>query len=421
MKKLLILLILSFFSSQGLSASCPDGNEPIKTVSADGSYYVYNCGNTNNEQTSSTVNDSNDVLNAPKAEFYQRQYDMNSKVDKKLSLRRTINPFLPYNWKIRESSKKNGYGLYFSGGYNFKNSWDAIQLKELYWVYYYPGQWWSYWTNTNQKRFLTDIKFDHDNEYGKTRKQDISNPEFAIEASKEVEITKNAGFNGIFLDWWHSNHPGINDKVGFTKNRKRILQKIYEKNGDDFLLMGNVNWETDLMYEYLNAVFLELYKPPDGRTGSYTFEEIEKIEKLILTLNENLRYPKVIAVQPWKVTNERTLLDRESQINKQLARLFSAMSAVLAEHGYIIYTDNNRDSDIDDHGHYYYDVYSVDLGKPLSKHTPIAQGVAYKKFEKGYIAFNRLEYDVTVNFGDFEVVIPSMDAVFMNEDGSNIL
>ena len=43
-KKLLLLLILSFFSAQGLADGCPDGSEPIKSVSADGSYYVYNCG-----------------------------------------------------------------------------------------------------------------------------------------------------------------------------------------------------------------------------------------------------------------------------------------------------------------------------------------------------------------------------------------
>ena len=53
MKKLLLLLFLSFFSTQGFAASCPDGSEPIQTVSADGSYYIYKCGNTKNEQTSS--------------------------------------------------------------------------------------------------------------------------------------------------------------------------------------------------------------------------------------------------------------------------------------------------------------------------------------------------------------------------------
>ena len=43
MQKLLFLLILSFFSAQSYAASCPDGSEPIKTVSADGSYYEYKC------------------------------------------------------------------------------------------------------------------------------------------------------------------------------------------------------------------------------------------------------------------------------------------------------------------------------------------------------------------------------------------
>ena len=45
MKKLLFLLILSFFSAQSFAAGCPDGSEPVKSVSADGTYFVYNCGN----------------------------------------------------------------------------------------------------------------------------------------------------------------------------------------------------------------------------------------------------------------------------------------------------------------------------------------------------------------------------------------
>jgi len=52
MKKLFLLLILSFFSAQGLAASCPDGSEPVKSVSADGTYFVYNCGG----QSSSSTN-----------------------------------------------------------------------------------------------------------------------------------------------------------------------------------------------------------------------------------------------------------------------------------------------------------------------------------------------------------------------------
>ena len=68
MKRLLLLLILSFFSTTGYSGvsypaadsggssdqpapesppstrTCPDGNEPTKGISDDGFYFVYTCG-----------------------------------------------------------------------------------------------------------------------------------------------------------------------------------------------------------------------------------------------------------------------------------------------------------------------------------------------------------------------------------------
>ena len=55
MKKLFLLLILSFFSAQGLAAGCPDGSEPVKSVSDDGTYFVYNCGNTNTSSSNTSL------------------------------------------------------------------------------------------------------------------------------------------------------------------------------------------------------------------------------------------------------------------------------------------------------------------------------------------------------------------------------
>ena len=55
MKKLLLLLILSLFSAQSYAGSCPDGSEPVKSVSADGTYFVYNCGTTNSNPNAGTV------------------------------------------------------------------------------------------------------------------------------------------------------------------------------------------------------------------------------------------------------------------------------------------------------------------------------------------------------------------------------
>jgi hypothetical protein len=48
MKKLLLLLILSFFSVQSFAGSCPDGSDPVKSISVDGTYFVYNCGGKTN-------------------------------------------------------------------------------------------------------------------------------------------------------------------------------------------------------------------------------------------------------------------------------------------------------------------------------------------------------------------------------------
>ena len=73
MKKLLLLLILSFFSIQGYAGSCPDGSDPVKSVSVDGTYFVYKCSadanNTKESKTSNTAstNSSNILEESVKA------------------------------------------------------------------------------------------------------------------------------------------------------------------------------------------------------------------------------------------------------------------------------------------------------------------------------------------------------------------
>ena len=81
MKKLLLLLALTFLSAQSFAGSCPDGSEPVKSISDDGTYFVYKCAADSNnakdtkeseaESPSSKsiyVSDKiyNDFLNLPK-------------------------------------------------------------------------------------------------------------------------------------------------------------------------------------------------------------------------------------------------------------------------------------------------------------------------------------------------------------------
>ena len=53
MKRLPLLLLLSFFSIQSFAGSCPDGSEPIKSISADGTYFVFSCSGDNKQSSSS--------------------------------------------------------------------------------------------------------------------------------------------------------------------------------------------------------------------------------------------------------------------------------------------------------------------------------------------------------------------------------
>ena len=49
----LIIPLLSLAVINMAQAGCPDGSEPLKSISADGTYFVYNCGGST---TSSSVN-----------------------------------------------------------------------------------------------------------------------------------------------------------------------------------------------------------------------------------------------------------------------------------------------------------------------------------------------------------------------------
>ena len=62
MKKLFLLLIVSLFSAQGFAGSCPDGSEPVRSISDDGTYFVFNCASANKNDNSSTGNQSSTVI-----------------------------------------------------------------------------------------------------------------------------------------------------------------------------------------------------------------------------------------------------------------------------------------------------------------------------------------------------------------------
>jgi len=82
MKKTLILSLLIIFQSQSLASTCPDGSEPQKKVSADGTYFIFECsGNSSNSQSETRSNSSHkldDPRNWPSGIKYARDASANA-------------------------------------------------------------------------------------------------------------------------------------------------------------------------------------------------------------------------------------------------------------------------------------------------------------------------------------------------------
>ena len=59
MKKILALLAFSLLSIQAFAGSCPDGSDPVRSISADGTYFVFNCAGSSNNSSSSSASSNN--------------------------------------------------------------------------------------------------------------------------------------------------------------------------------------------------------------------------------------------------------------------------------------------------------------------------------------------------------------------------
>ena len=69
MKKLYLLLILTLLSVKSFAGDCPDGSDPIKSISDDGTYFVYKCGggsNNNNSKVNTSTNKKTQASNSTK-------------------------------------------------------------------------------------------------------------------------------------------------------------------------------------------------------------------------------------------------------------------------------------------------------------------------------------------------------------------
>jgi len=307
----------------------------------------------------------------------------------------------------------------------------AIHMQSEDNTIYLISEEWHYWNlswrtlSSDSKFYLDEVYGFHENsEYGATKVINFEHPEWpAVMAEKALNFM-NAGLDGIMLDWWHNDAGNGRSDEDVEAARLAIIKAMREKVGDDFILMGNVNWSvSDPTSQYLSGVFLELWKPDPGEGYGLTYNDedssvwkpsIERMEDLLKYWDTNLQWPKIIAFEPWKITTGDYIADRNSEENYAYAKLFTAMAVVIPDNGYILYADNNDDWDGGDHQHAYYDFFHTDLGKPTSGMVEVMEGVAYKRFEKGIVVYNRTSKEVEVTLpGGMQFKIGPIEGLFI--------
>lgn len=333
-------------------------------------------------------------------------------LSEKIEKRGTINAFNA--WQTQKGM--SGYGLYWNGDDNPNNGTSSQRKKTIVlttptWNYYYPLGGYNY---PGIEPFLTDRNWNHDAEYGKTVALDISNPAFVPYFINLVDMRKGAS-DGVMLDWWHNHHSSGLSEGEVQKSRLNLVKAMREHFGPNFVILGNVSWRKDTVTaRYLSGVFLELYKEPYQSSSNrlYTRAELKEMQGLLDFYQEKLGYPKIIALEGWRKTESLTDTDRNSSENRRIAKIMTAMSAVIPDNGYILYGDNNPDTPIGDHNHLLYDFYKFDIGKPIKDAVKITSNARYREFENGVIAYNLGSQQVKISLGGFEIEVEGESAAF---------
>lgn len=333
-------------------------------------------------------------------------------LEEKLSRRGTINAF--NSWQPNKGL--NGYALYWDN--KSVTSSSSITLITPNWNYYYPDRADKY---PGIESFLTNRNWDHDQEYGRTLAIDLLKLGYIPYFVQLVGKLK-GGSDGLLLDWWHDYHPNGLTQGQMKRFRLQLVKELRASYGRELVIMANVNWFQDKSTApYLSGVYLELYKEPYDRAGTrlYTLSELRKIQALLDFYQKHLGYPKLIALQGWRRTKSLSDADRNSSENREMAKILTAMSAVIPENGYILYSDNNPDSPEGDHNHILYDFYDYDIGRPVAEAVKLSSTSRYREFANGLIVYNIGKKAVAFKFRGQDLTVGPARAAFckFNVDG----
>ena len=203
---------------------------------------------------------------------------------------------------------------------------------------------------------------------------DYQNEELLDNIARQAKIAVECGvYDGIMLDW---------------SGNLEVIKHIRAAIGNEKLIIVNIHddIEDGIAYkDYINGAFMELNPidtlslPVDG-LKLYAKEDVnkrewDKIEKALQYYEANFCKPQINCLEVWGNRNDMRRM-----------RATTCLGLTMSD-GYVLYADPNP-LPTPDHYHDWYELWDVELGKPLKKGERRDDGAWMREFEKGIVIYN---------------------------------
>ena len=206
-----------------------------------------------------------------------------------------------------------------------------------------------------------------------------------------VAVSKCGLYDGIFFDYWSEEwrvlggFDGTHDQFFRTMEEEQrardiILQRIRAATRPNFLIMGNTNRTIiPRTAPYINGSFMET-GVPDDKTDRRLERDLREAEESLLWLDNNTREPRINSLEGDTVPSEAP----DSSTNLRWMRALTTLS-LTHSNGYVLFNDSTAS------GHYWYDFWDADLGRPVGRKAQLYQdidGLYIREFTNGWAVYN---------------------------------
>ena len=212
-----------------------------------------------------------------------------------------------------------------------------------------------------------------------------------IIVQQAIAVSKCGLYDGVMFDYWHENWLALSGSDGTRQHvfssleeevraREIIVQRIQAETHPNFLIMGNTNYRIiPRTGPYINGGFMETGIPEDTTDDDLEWV-IKTTEGALSWLENNLREPRINALEGFSIPGEPL----DSSNNRRWMRALTTLSLTHSD-GYVVYSESGV------FGHYWYDFWDADLGRPVGPKSQLYQdidGLYIREFTNGWAVYN---------------------------------